>query len=505
MNTPTHQLLLQPTDVLFFKDGRPMEGSASGHGAAWPLPHVLDAALHHALRRAQLADLHQHRLSRNGQTLADDREELGRTLGSLQTAGPFPVTITDDGTETWHFPRPLDLQGPGTEITHRPFLGQHALHAGSSNPLHPVINTLPPSKEKAKPWLSLPELEQSLHHGPSPEAGRSDADLLASENTIGIGINPETLATRKGAFYSASYLRLKPHTRLGLLTHRHDKKGGDLIEKAFANSGRETRVLVGGQQRSGTLIRTTPAILPLPFGHREGFPTALMPGPNGPEEKHLVRWILLTPAIYPEIPGKPAEGIPPHPGGSLPTWIDPETMELRLRTRPARQPGQSRQAWRKEVANAPFIAAKLVAALTGKPQPVTGWAATAIDGNTQETSASLAGARSTHLAVPAGSVYYFACDTAQAAQALADTLNWHGMAANVAASVPLAESVAAGVPPAATQPTDASETLASTLQPSQRLAATIVNRRSSLLGEKGYGLGICAPWSPHSPHQKSAK
>ena len=33
-----HQILLQPNDVLFFRDGRPMSGSLAGHSVAWPLP-----------------------------------------------------------------------------------------------------------------------------------------------------------------------------------------------------------------------------------------------------------------------------------------------------------------------------------------------------------------------------------------------------------------------------------------------------------------------------------
>lgn len=49
MNT----LLLQPTDVLFFRDGRPMGGASAGHGAGWPLPTVTDAAFH-ALHRSDL-------------------------------------------------------------------------------------------------------------------------------------------------------------------------------------------------------------------------------------------------------------------------------------------------------------------------------------------------------------------------------------------------------------------------------------------------------------------
>lgn len=460
MTTTTHQLLLQPTDVLFFRDGRPMEGAAAGHGSAWPLPHVLDAALHHALRRAGLKGLHQHRLARNGKLLSEDREKMGREFGSLQSAGPFPVLVENDGTETWHFPRPLDAQGTGSETTHRPFLSSGGLDAGSSNALHPVINTKTPSKNQPAPWFNLAEFTQYLTGEANGSAGKSDHDLFESEHTIGIGMNPETQTALDGAFYSASFLRLRPETRLGLLTHCHDKRGGDLVEKAFTNSGSQTHIIVGGQQRTGTLARTTPNPLPLPMGQREDFPTVLVPGTSGLEQKHLVRWILLTPAIFPQILADPSKDIPPHPGGSLPTWIDPTTKEIRLRTRPTRQVGQSRAAWRDQVAKAPFVAALLVAALVGKALPVTGWAATAIHEETKETDRSLAGARSTHLAVPAGSVYYFACDTAEAARTLADALNWHGDADG----------------------------------------AKICNRRSSLLGEKGYGLGVCAPWRPHPNH-----
>ena len=42
---------LTPNDVLFFRDGRPME-AAGGHGARWPEPSLIFDALHAALHRA---------------------------------------------------------------------------------------------------------------------------------------------------------------------------------------------------------------------------------------------------------------------------------------------------------------------------------------------------------------------------------------------------------------------------------------------------------------------
>jgi hypothetical protein len=63
------------------------------------------------------------------------------------------------------------------------------------------------------------------------------------------------------------------------------------------------------------------------------------------------------------------------------------------------------------------------------------------------------------LAVPAGAVYYFEADSVdEGPRRTPPALNWHG-------------AQAAGI-------------------------AAVVNRRSSLLGEKGFGLGVCGTWKP---------
>jgi hypothetical protein len=68
------------------------------------------------------------------------------------------------------------------------------------------------------------------------------------------------------------------------------------------------------------------------------------------------------------------------------------------------------------------------------------------------------GPSSTLLAVPAGAVYYFEAETESDAARLANILNWHGRS-------------------------DAPD-----------FGRTIKNRRSTLLGEKGFGLGVCGTW-----------
>jgi hypothetical protein len=74
------------------------------------------------------------------------------------------------------------------------------------------------------------------------------------------------------------------------------------------------------------------------------------------------------------------------------------------------------------------------------------------------------GPRPTLLAVPAGAVYYFEADSPADAARLAAALNWHG-------STP---------------------------------GHVIVNRRSTLLGEKGYGLGVCGTWQFYDGSDPSA-
>jgi hypothetical protein len=101
-----------------------------------------------------------------------------------------------------------------------------------------------------------------------------------------------------------------------------------------------------------------------------------------------------------------------------------------------------------------MVSARLVAALIPKPTVVTGWALRDEELGNEDKP----GAKSTHLAVPAGAVYYFEADSANEANALAAALNWHGSG-------------------------DGSE---------------IRNRRSTLLGEKGFGLGVCGTWEIHS-------
>jgi len=472
-----NQLLLAPTDVLFFRDGRPMGGSSTGQGAAWPLPTVTNAALHSALWRSGLAtQAHPHGRDR------PDAPSRAERFGSLTTAGPFPVCTQGDAA-TWFYPRPLDadcfpFDFPPQKTDHYS-CGGIILNSAPASPLPDtasssplpltVASLVPPTKDTPAAWWSEGTWNTYLGTAQRNDLAarlftKRDADFSDREAMIGIAIDSTTGTTGQGdaagKIYSAHYLRLRDGWNLGLFAETQEKteKHGERLDLIPSLVADQNLLLVGGQQRLCTAhCKPVTTRLPLPIGLTGNFSTAKLPDMEGSQPKHLVKWVLLSPAIFPQILATDLSV--PHTGGWLPSWIrDDSTRAVLLRAPLApRDVTVSRDSYRARMQGQPTIAARLVGALTGKPLPVTGWSLGTPDNPDAEARA--AGAKSTHLAVPAGSVYYFACDTADAAIQLAAALNWHG---------------------------------------GDTTGTTIRNRRSTLLGEKGFGLGVCGTWQFHA-------
>jgi CRISPR-associated protein Cmr3 len=501
-----HQLLLEPADVLFFRDGRPMLGASIGHGAAWPLPNVVNAALHAALHRglvekvekepgrtiAKAGRTHAEALPRrNGECTYLPDDKAARHFTDFWSVGPFPVKAG-----RWFFPRPADAQDKtSSSVTHQPYAdGDNGstgiISASLPAPLRFSIgHTRKQSKEKVPSWFGADAMRAYVDQSNQDLVKGDfafDSEFADTEYTVGIAIDPATQTTgqgeAEGRIYSAQYLRLVEDVRLGLLAGDATAEG-DTIGKLFPSPG---QMIVGGQQR---VCRVNPTrlgsgqTLPLPRGITDPAKLKTMPRTG----KYLIKWVLLTPAVWPEISGgKTGKGtdLNPHPGGWLPNWVflkwnnqegrvqkdHPDNGAVLLRVRPERSKNQHRRQWRESVQMAAPIPARLVAALVPKPIVITGWS---LAGQAAaESTRAVGGAKSTHLAVPAGAVYYFEVDVADGsdpsahARNLLAALNWHGTS----------------------QGTE------------------IQNRRSTLLGEKGFGLGVCGTWTPITeppPHVRS--
>ncbi|MFZ4820096.1 MAG: type III-B CRISPR module-associated Cmr3 family protein, partial [Limisphaerales bacterium] len=286
-----------------------------------------------------------------------------------------------------------------------------------------------------------------------PEHFLTDAQIADTEHSIGIAIDPVTGTTgqgnAKGQIYSAHYLRLREGMRLGLFAEAMDKGQGtgspqkDLLADLI--NEHPQAIIVGGQQRICSAQRSGVAgPLPLPQGLNAAADFQALG--NG---KYGVKWILLTPALWPEIQETSKDGRPltPHPGGWLPNWIDATSGKVLLKSGERSKRSYIGKHSRGFAVGATDLNVHLVAAIIPKPIVVTGWA------SATEDTRKEGGAKSTHLAVAAGAVYYFEASSAQEAVQLANALNWHG-----------------GNP------------------------GHITNRRSTLMGEKGFGLGVCGTW-----------
>ncbi len=443
---------LTPRDVLFVGDGRPMEAGqgTGGHGGRWPTPDVTFHALHSAL----------HLQATDKEKADQGHHHRGHYFSNLVTAGPWPVVETAT-TKQWFFATPSNLAPSDVPQHDRALpmseeLGQSDL--SSTFPwLQPLGSTVRPSKAKLPTWCTKLELETYLRGAPLPQhAGRTDADLFSKDWTTGIGIDRSTNTQDGKNIYSAEYLRLRDdgqgRTSMGLLI-----SGGPQRD----NRADYPRQLILGGQSGLASLRP-----------EEGNPTTLLPTSQWSYEKHsgCVTWLLLSPAVFPSIPAVRIRYRPPdkkpktdHPGGWLPTWINHYTGKVLL---PAERPSGKRTEEfvigkgtkvRRAHQDTVFIDAQLISASVPKPQILARY-------SKQEHRSGKPGAQPTQLAVPAGAVYFFKAETEADAQALVHALSWHG---------------------------------SSTSNPNK------ITRRSSLLGEQGFGLGVCGGWKSYEDAMKS--
>ncbi|MBN2451738.1 MAG: hypothetical protein JXR77_15215, partial [Lentisphaeria bacterium] len=418
-----HTFLLAPRDLLFLRDARPMGAADAGLGAAWPRSDQLWNALVNAFHRQwpeRQTWEHPHVKGEKDKARSSDR------FGALTTAGPFPLRLGKDGAPELFLPCPLDLSVAEDGTLHPMAIAP----AGITNLPQPLTHAFASTrigKQEPPAWISAADFEAYLDGRPFRPA---TAELYDAERTIGIAIDPDTRATIEKKFYQAEYLRLRDDVRLAFAAACEIVGEGRRPVDVFAqleNAGTDTLIL-GGQQGVVRLLRT-PHPLALPAGRPMG-------------DSHLLKWVLLSPAVFPAIPVNPEKGVEiAHPGGWLPSWVHPLTGQVMLPRAelPDRAQFPTRQEWRRTLAQCPRFSARLVAARVGKPLAFSGWDLRS-------------GPKPTRLAVPAGSVYVFQCTDAAECADLARSLAWNGME-----------------------------------------GADVRNRRSGLFGEKGFGLGACAP------------
>ena len=412
---------IEPRDLLFLRDARPMEASDAGLGANWPRPdqiwNAFINAFHARWPEHRVCEGHRHAYKEG----VDDNKDSSFRFGPLKSAGPFPV---DEQKKEIYFPCPLDLSSDDDGMLFQ----MRLVDASKTNIPKPLTSTFSSSrlgKNEPPRWISGTDYEKYLR-GESFKPEK--VELYFTERNIGIGIDPDTHSTIEGKIYQAEYLRFLPTTRMAVQVSCLLKGGMDV----FSEIAKEENIpfVLGGQQ--GLAMLSKPS-------HSFSLPSSIFPSSVSHQGTILLRWTLLSPAIFPGISANSAKGVKPHPGGWLPNWIDSENGQVMLPGKDiGRNDGESRDAWRSRVKDSARFSAKLVAARIGKPLAFSGW-----DLQT--------GPKPTCLAVPAGSSYIFECADLDEAKNLSKALSWNAGTGD-----------------------------------------EIRNRRSTLSGEKGFGLGVCS-------------
>jgi CRISPR type III-B/RAMP module-associated protein Cmr3 len=397
-------VLIEPTDVLFFRDAVPMSaGQGTGAGCRVPFPSTIHEAFRASLLRANNGLVHSKReegrpsqAARKGNWHGDGHDGktfiASRAFRSLQSVGPFPwrtakglllpvprdALTAPSGEELCCFQLLYDRSAAAPKDATRPFTYRA--------PCLPVAVTPPDKRARLDGWWTVAQMRDYLE---GPEAGIcrdfrpvQTNSLWVSEHRIGVEIDPAKFAATEGQLYAGSFLRPANETRFAV-----QLRLGDPAATANGEDEKLRRLdwlLLGGEFRLARVWHEPAGApqIPKEFNRLKAVPPS--PSHSGPA---LLKWVLLTPAIFSQgsLPGWCVDTCSNRPGGPFP--VGRVCFDL---------PGR----------------ACLVSWCLGKPRPVSGW--DVVEGR----------AKPTLLAVPEGSVYYFLCEDGPTAAALAQKLHW---------------------------------------------------------------------------------
>lgn len=383
-------LLIEPTDILFCRDAIPMSaGTGRGAGCRLPFP----STLHEAVRASLLK--HAHKEVCHKSLKGRDRRLIStRAFNSLRVAGPFAWSREHKAL----LPVPLDvvLYGDGREngrrlhklaLLFQPNAAPAARPGGPWQPACIPVATTPPDKHGAiHGWWNVTQYRDYLQGKNGAFEPLKTEQLWQPEYRIGVQIDPLNFSAAGGQLFAGTYMRMHEHARLYFDAELASVTDADPSERDALQS--LEWLLLGGERRLSrmrseendplSVLRKTPR----------------MEDRSGPV---LLKWVLATPAIFAHghIPGWCAH--PDKKPDGLPVGrVRLSHSKTRKRQNSSALPGR----------------AALVSWCLGKPQTVSGW-----DAMEQR-------AKSTQIAVPAGSVYYFLCENADTANALAAKLHW---------------------------------------------------------------------------------
>ena len=320
-------ILLEPLDVLFFRDGKPFEPSTRA-GGAWPVPQTLAGAIWTALLRQYDCDFDAFkqafgqgveaavaagcgdaqrwiaRLAVRGPWLARIESHPVQSTGSekvnpVEVLLPIPATVhTEKGAE----PERLHLISPLS--SKRSPVGWTSA-ARNAEHLRPLWHTGREATQPASGFLTPEGLSRFLHgQHPQPDQMISADKLYAHDYRTGIEIEPDRLTAAEGMIYGANFTAFNRNACLDDRPNRYDV--AFYAELDFPD-GAPSAVVGGIQSMSWGGEGRRVAVRPLarPFAWDEsngpqtpGTATSAEPRPSGSAGTQRPCLLLTTPGLF---------------------------------------------------------------------------------------------------------------------------------------------------------------------------------------------------------------
>ena len=236
-------LILDPLDLLFFRDGRPFEAGLRV-GSTTIFPQTLTGAVRTAL--LDQADCDFPALARSteagrsfSEALADQSGELV-DIAAISVRGPW---FFRDGEPLLPVPAPLLSKKGGPIVRLAPLKATLPGWVPDEPHMLPLWTRSSGRAERLSGYLTINGMRQFLG-GDVPDHGQIvEADqLVETEPRTGIAVSPGTMTAAEGMIYTADYLALKP----GVSLYAELSGPDGTVTGAFAA---EAAIPLGGQGR----------------------------------------------------------------------------------------------------------------------------------------------------------------------------------------------------------------------------------------------------------------
>lgn len=223
-------LLLEPLDLLFFRDGRPFGASLRGESLTAALPQTLAGAIWTAILQSYQCDFHQlvRRVGFGGEPFQEAFAAMGLPdwIADVQTHGPWlarvPIKTPSGVAPELLFPAPSSLHSPKKENDSRYLIRLAPLSPMETLPgwdltrtirepsLRPLWHRASAATEPAQGFLTTEGMKMFLAGEEVPDDTCVKAEsLFGFDHRTGIGIAPGTMTAEESLIYTASFLALR--------------------------------------------------------------------------------------------------------------------------------------------------------------------------------------------------------------------------------------------------------------------------------------------------------